>query len=202
MREQADLEWLLNWGRDTVSPVRLAGWTGTSRRPGGGMRALLWLTTSRFCPAKRLLSLHRPVFVECLDHGWMLRETCPRYFLCWRNSALNLESPCTVAIFPRAASDLEPLKRSVYLTFELLRRIARIRLLDDGKPPWAVDSADATATLMTAVAQQVLGAPEEQEHCARLLCDAELTILEAAVGWPIRRTPAATAFLPRYLTHQ
>lgn len=123
-----------------VASGMAAGRTKCTRRPGIGTRIMLGATTSRFRPAKYLPTSDLALFLELQELGWMFREACPRYYLCWRNSELILESLCPVAIFPRSASGFAPTQRSVFIVFELLRRVGRVRLIDHGQPAWCADS--------------------------------------------------------------
>ncbi len=86
--------------RQHVGSGMAAGRDECARRSAIGTRILLRATTSRFRPAKYLPASDLPLFLELEQHGWMFREACPRYYLCWRNSALIVETRSPVAIFP------------------------------------------------------------------------------------------------------
>ena len=199
---QVDVERLLDLDR---SGLLLSGATaGTGAipcpTPDIATRALLRLTTSRHDPTKCLPAEHRPLFIQLAHHGWLFRDAWPRYYQCWRNSALMLKSRSRIVIFPHAATDLAIDQRSVFLMFELLRRLARVRLIEDGKPARIADCASVTKALAGVVAREVFGHIEAAERCISLVCDTELAILEAVVGWPVRKSAAKSAFLPRHLS--
>ena len=124
----------------------------------------------------------------------------PRYYLSWRNSALMLQSRSPIVIFPHTAIDLASTQRSVFLIFELLRRLARVRLMEEGKSACIADSSSVTTALTVVVASEVFGHVEAAERCISLVCDAELAMLEAVVGSPVRKSPAASTFLPGHLS--
>lgn len=166
---------------------------------GLARRCLLGATTFRFVPERELKPQHRALFADLAGAGWAFRQASPRYFLCWRNSKLLLETTIPIAIFPSADWPATPAEKNMVIHFELFRRMARIDLIARGRPGELVDRPDLVAQLACRVAETTWGDNCARESGPRLLKSAEIKIIEAAVGCHVGRSAGSRAFLPPHL---
>ncbi|WP_143596435.1 hypothetical protein [Tistlia consotensis] len=141
----------------------------------------------------------RPTFSQFEADGWLLREACPRYFLCWRNSALVLESTVPVAIFPDGQATLSVEERALFLLFELFRRLLRIETIKAGRQASAIDEPGTSRLLAGRAAALLWGDAVDPAAALRLLRQAELRIVKAVAGLWADDGQSGPAFLPPHL---
>jgi len=131
--------------------------------------------------------------------GWRLRQCGPRHHALWRDSTTMVRSTLPLAVFPGACSGLNEEDRGIFLLFELLRRFARIELARLGRSHELADEPEAIRLMCRRVATMAWSDGDAWPFCLALLRRAELQLLEAACGWPIRDGPGRSGLLPRHL---
>jgi hypothetical protein len=154
---------------------------------GSFRRCLLAVTTARFRPGIGMDSKFTSLLGHLESSGWSLRQTCPRYYIYWRNNALLTETDIPLAIFSELRFQHNANKKGDGLSVRVASPHGTSRAGQPRQPVKLADRPETVAILQRKALKLAVDGDVDSFYCANFFKHLERRIWQAASGLPLTK---------------